>query len=38
MRILKFIIKILFKRDIYKDKNIVYMEMSIGLEADDETK
>ncbi len=37
MRILKFIIKILFKRDIYKDKNIVYMEMSIGLEADDET-
>ena len=37
MRILKFIIKILLKRDIYKDKNIAYMEISIGLESDDET-
>ncbi len=37
MRILKFIVKILFKRDVYKDKNIAYMEISIGLEADEET-
>lgn len=37
MKILKLIIKILFKRDIYKDKNIAYMEISIGLEADDDT-
>ncbi|WWD82702.1 hypothetical protein TEGL_10960 [Terrisporobacter glycolicus ATCC 14880 = DSM 1288] len=34
MRILKCIVKIFFRRVIYKYKNVSYMEISIGLEED----
>ena len=35
MRILKFIVSIFFKRELYKYKNLSYMEASIGLVEDD---
>ena len=36
MTILKFIVRIFFKRDIYKYKNLAYMESSIGLVEEDD--
>ena len=35
MRILKFILAIFFKRELYKYKNLSYREASIGLIEDD---
>ncbi len=36
MTILKFIVRILFKRERYKYKNLAYMEASIGLVEEDD--
>lgn len=36
MTILKFIVRTLFKREIYKYKNLAYMEASIGLVEEDD--
>ncbi|XAM36773.1 hypothetical protein TPHSE_10530 [Terrisporobacter petrolearius] len=36
MRILKCIVNIFFKRVMYKYKNVSYMELSIGLDKDDD--
>ncbi|MPN43282.1 hypothetical protein SDC9_190841 [bioreactor metagenome] len=36
MRILKLIVKIFFKREVYRYKNLSYMEVSIGLVEDND--